>query len=129
MARRLKENNQVPDVLVSSPATRAASTAALLANGMNLDPARILFNEGIYEAGPARLLELVNGLDDHVDFIGLVGHNPGMTLLAENLSGETIGNIPTCGMVLLHIDVDSWRLVSAGTGELAFFDYPKNSHA
>jgi phosphohistidine phosphatase len=45
--------------------------------------------------------------------------------LANVLTGETLGNIPTAGTVKITFNVDSWEEVSPGSGTLEFFDYPK----
>ncbi len=60
------------------------------------------------------------------DFIALFGHNPGLTELVINLSNADIYNLPTCGMVLLDFPYDDWSMVTEGSGEKVFFDFPKN---
>jgi phosphohistidine phosphatase len=41
------------------------------------------------------------------------------------LSGESLVNVPTCGIVLISFDQPSWRTVKSGGGSLILFDYPK----
>ncbi len=125
MAERLVNRGFKIDLIVSSPAKRAKSTAKYFAEAYNID--QIQFEESIYEANTTVLLRVVNALDDAAEKVVLFGHNPGFTDFANELCDADIYNIPTAGMVLISFPFDSWQVVSKGTGELMFFDYPKNS--
>jgi len=125
MAERLVQRGFRFDLIVSSPAKRAKSTAKFFAEAYQVDD--IQYEESIYEANTTALLKVINGLDDSADTVIMFGHNPGFTDLANELSDADIYNIPTAGMVLMSFPFDSWKMVSRGTGELVFFDYPKNS--
>lgn len=125
MAERLINRGLKIGQIVSSPAKRAKSTAKYFADAYNID--HIQFEESIYEANTSALLKVVNGLDDDAENVVMFGHNPGFTDFANELCNADIYNIPTAGMVLISFPFDSWRMVSKGTGELIFFDYPKNS--
>ncbi|ARS38957.1 histidine phosphatase family protein [Sphingobacteriaceae bacterium GW460-11-11-14-LB5] len=125
MAERLVNRGFKIDLIVSSPAKRAKSTAKYFAEAYNID--QIQFEESIYEANTTALLQVVNALDDAAEKVVLFGHNPGFTDFANELCDADIYNIPTAGMVLISFPFDSWQMVSKGTGEMVFFDYPKNS--
>ncbi|MDQ1142289.1 SixA phosphatase family protein [Pedobacter agri] len=125
MAERLVQRGFKFDLIVSSPAKRAKSTANFFAEAYQVDDIR--YEESIYEANTTALLKVINGLDDSADTVIMFGHNPGFTDLANELSDADIYNIPTAGMVFMSFPFDSWKMVSRGTGELVFFDYPKNS--
>jgi len=125
MAERLVQRGFKFDLIVSSPAKRAKSTAKFFAEAFQVDD--IQYEESIYEANTTALLKVINGLDDSAETVIMFGHNPGFTDLANELSDADIYNIPTAGMVLMSFPFDSWKMVSRGTGELVFFDYPKNS--
>ena len=125
MAERLLNRGFKFDLMVSSPAKRAKTTAKLFAEAYQTD--HIQYEEAIYEANTNTLLSVVNGLDNASDTVIMFGHNPGFTDFANELSDANIYNIPTAGMVLISFPFDSWEMVSRGTGNLIFFDYPKNS--
>lgn len=125
MAERLVNRGFHFNLMVSSPAKRAKSTAKFFAEAYDVDD--IQYEESIYEANTTALLKVVNGLDDNADTVVMFGHNPGFTELANELSDADIYNIPTAGMVLMSFPFDSWKMVSKGTGDLVFFDYPKNT--
>ena len=125
MAERLINRGFKFDLMVSSPAKRAKSTAKYFAEAYQVD--EIQFEESIYESNSKTLLRVINGFDNAADTIVMFGHNPGFTDLANELSNADIYNIPTAGMVLISFPFNSWQMISKGTGELVFFDYPKNS--
>ncbi|MFW0718486.1 SixA phosphatase family protein [Pedobacter sp. N23S346] len=125
MAERLINKGFKFDLIVSSPAKRAKTTAKYFAEAYKTD--QIQFEEAIYEASSKTLLHIINGFKDEVDNVVMFGHNPGFTDLANELSDADLYNIPTAGMVLISFPFDSWAMVSKGTGEMVFFDYPKNS--
>lgn len=126
MAIRLLRKKLIPDLLVSSPALRAITTTKYFADTFGIPHSDILQVKEIYEASAATLLKIINGFDNNYQYVMLTGHNPGLTDLFVKLGGAYITNIPTCGMAMIGFPFDDWGLVSSGTGELLFFDYPKN---
>lgn len=114
-----------PDLIVSSPAKRAAKTAKVIAKEIGFPKKQIVYEGAIYEAGVPPLLSVIRKIDDSADQVMLFGHNPGLTMLAEYLIGVVVDNIPTCGIFCIDFDVDSWKEVGEGRGKEVFFDYPK----
>lgn len=126
MAQKIFKKGIIPDLLVSSPALRALTTAKYFASTLQIQSEKIQQESTIYEANVKSLLKVVNCLDDQADFVALFGHNPGLTDFANYLSGANIYNLPTCSMVMIAFACENWSEVSADTGEVVFFDYPKN---
>ena len=125
MAERLLSRGFKFDLMVSSPAKRALRTARYFAEAYQITEISTI--KAIYEANTSTLLSIVNNFDDGAEIVVLFGHNPGLTDLANQLCDGDIYNIPTSGIVLISFPFDSWEMVSRGTGDLIFFDYPKNS--
>jgi phosphohistidine phosphatase len=128
MAKRLKRKDLYPQILYSSPALRAISTARFFADELGIAQSEIIQDQEIYEALTDTLLHCINQLDDQADFVALFGHNPAITDLVNKFCGADIYNIPTCGIALMQFPFDSWNMLSVGTGELMLYDYPKNEH-
>jgi len=126
MAKRLFKKGVIPQQIVSSPAVRALTTARYFAKELGLEKSEIVKEPEIYEALTSTLMEVVNKLDNNTSFTALFGHNPGITSFVSNLCNTDLYNIPTCGVVLIEFPFDDWAMVSAGTGEMVFYDYPKN---
>ncbi|MDR6784924.1 phosphohistidine phosphatase [Pedobacter africanus] len=126
MAARLLQKDLVPQLVVSSPAVRAISTARHFVQAWKKSDEQIQEEASIYEANVRTLLKIVNSADNKFDYIAIFGHNPGFTDLANYLSDANIYNIPTCGTVLIEFPFEDWKLVSHQTGRLLEFDYPKS---
>jgi phosphohistidine phosphatase len=114
-----------PDIIITSPAKRALSTCRIVADALGFPPERITVDEHIYEAGARDLLRIVQSISDGYDSAMLVGHNPGLTLLAGELAPSDIDTIPTCGFLSMRLDVDRWGDVRENCGSVALFEYPK----
>lgn len=127
MARRLLKKNLIPGQLISSPAQRAITTCNYFADAFDIPRKAVIQKDEIYEASVATLLNVINTLDNRQTYIMLVGHNPGLTAVCNYLTGAGISNIPTCGMAMIEFPFDDWQLISYHTGDLLFFDYPKNN--
>ena len=128
MAKRLAKRELFPQQFISSPALRAITTAKYFAKELHINSADIIQEKDIYDALTNSLLEVVNNLDESSNFTALFGHNPGITELINYLSNQEISHLPTCGMALIKFPFDQWKMVSSGTGELVFFDFPKNDN-
>ncbi len=114
-----------PDLIVASPAKRAGKTAKIVAEKLGYDPKNIRWVEGIYEASVQSLLYLICSLPDEARRVMVVGHNPGLTHLADILGDMPIDNIPTAGAVGLVFDAKSWDEACRSKGHTLFFEYPK----
>lgn len=125
MGRELAERDFMPDQIITSPAKRAMSTAKRIAKAIEFPKDAIQTDERIYEASLATLMEIVNELDDAADHVALIGHNPGLTELGNHLTGDDIANLPTCSVLSISFDVDSWNEVWEDSGQVDFYDDPK----
>lgn len=107
MGEVIKNNNLPVDLILSSPARRASQTAQMVKAAGGL-PAEIQFEDGIYEASPLRLIQIVSDLDDRFDSVMLVGHNPGFEDLVRFLSGS-LHPMPTAALAVIDLEHRSWR--------------------
>jgi len=123
MGKHLKEKGLVPDLIMSSPALRAITTAEFIAKEIGYEKA-ITPNQYIYEAYVNTLQEVVSFIHDANDTVFLVGHNPGVSALAYMLS-ELKQSVPTCATVEIDFDCDSWMDVSRENSTLVSYDFPK----
>jgi phosphohistidine phosphatase len=129
MGERLARRECDADLVISSPAIRALATAEAIAEEIGYPPFDIAVDEGLYEADAFELLEVIQGLDDALDHVMCVSHNPGLTELANYLAPHHyIDNIPTCGIVELTFDTDTWARVGHVIPTQMHFDYPKKTH-
>lgn len=123
VGRYIREQKLKVDLLFSSPAVRARQTAALVKESAGLS-AELLYDERIYEADAARLLEVVTQAGESADALMLVGHNPGLEQLLKLLTGEE-RQMQTAALACVALDVETWGKVRAAAGRLEWLVRPK----
>jgi phosphohistidine phosphatase len=135
MGRRLVERGIEPDVIITSTAERARSTAALVAGQLGTPARRIIADERLYAASVDTMMRVIRSLDDRLAVAMLVGHNPEMTELATRFS-KSAEAMPTAAIAVFTFDAASWADVRTTTsaGRVAAapvgvtFDAPDRSH-
>ncbi|MDX2128699.1 MAG: histidine phosphatase family protein [Chloroherpetonaceae bacterium] len=125
MGSLLKEKGIKFSSFISSPATRAIMTAKLIADAVGYAVDDIITDIQIYDAPTNKLLSIVQSFPDQFETIALFGHNPAMTELPELLTGKSLENVPTCGVVGIRFPALTWQTVKEKSGELFLFEYPK----
>ena len=124
MGQLLYEEDLVPDVILSSTARRARDTADLVAEASGFAGELVLL-ESLYHAGPDDYLAALETLPDEVELVMVVGHNPGMEILLEDLTGES-ERMPTAALALVHLPVKHWSdLTEEINGTLRGFWTPR----
>jgi phosphohistidine phosphatase len=125
MGRRIAERGERPGLLVSSSATRALTTARLMAETMGVEVSAIREEPRLYLADVSDMLEVLHELSDTVEVVCLFAHNPGMTDAAVKLGGFATANLPTCGVFCIDFDTDAWSTLGQVETSRVFFDAPK----
>ncbi|MEQ8207742.1 MAG: histidine phosphatase family protein [Woeseia sp.] len=125
MAKRILEAGIRPSLIISSPAVRAWSTAKVVARELKYPLEFLQREHDLYLASKNRLLEVIAKQDEGFNNMMLVGHNPGLTDLANYLIPDLTGNLPTCAVVSVNIDIEHWDLRAECSKELLLYDYPK----
>jgi len=123
MGAKLHDKKVVPDTILSSPAVRAKTTAEIIAKKIGFEK-EIVFKKDIYEASATTLHKILTKIADKNNIVFLFGHNPSLNELAENYI-HLNENIPTCAVVEIEFDCNSWADISAENARLVSFDYPK----
>ena len=125
MGRLLAAYGFQPDIVLSSPAVRAKTTAQAVLANLPSRPAIQIENE-IYEGGPGSVVGLIQGLPDSHESVMVFGHNPTTEHIASYLLQMRGGIVvPTCGMVCIEMTVNRWSQVSPLFSNLKWFLIPK----
>ncbi|ARU48893.1 SixA phosphatase family protein [Sulfurospirillum diekertiae] len=125
MGKRLKLFDVKPDIIYTSPAKRAEKTAKELVKEMNYDKKKIKLIDTLFESSYEQYMELIHATDDHYSSIFIIAHNPTITEVGERLSGAILSNIPTCAIVCISFEMESFKEITEESGHILFFDYPK----
>lgn len=102
----LRDMDAVPDLVVSSTATRARSTAELarLSGGW---PSRLVLEDDLYGAGVHDTLAVAARHGGTAKSLMLVGHQPTWSMTVRHLTGEHV-DVRTATVVIMDIPIDLW---------------------
>jgi len=114
-----------PQRVISSPARRAMSTAKRICTALGFSSTSIDIEERLYFRGPGAMMDIITEQPSDVDAIMLIGHNPDLTDLHNQLNPVETDNLPTCAIVTLHFECESWEHVTQKKGCMVNYDYPK----
>lgn len=125
MGRRLRKMGEIPDLMISSPAKRAFSTAKRFAGELKYPGKKIQKNKELYMGSTSSFSDVISNVKNKYKSVMLFGHNPGVTEFANERGGANIDNIPTSGVVRIDFDVKDWGEINDVKGKMIFFEYPK----
>ncbi len=127
MAQLLVGEGVQPDLLVSSPAKRAWTTAIFFATALGLSEEDIRRELDIYEADPPDIFQIIAKLPDAASTVFLFGHNPTFTDVANRFAEKHIENVPTCGIIRIESDADSWAAFDEDNAVVRKQYFPKET--
>lgn len=113
MGDLLKAESLTPDLIISSTAKRAATTAELVAISCEYEH-EIQYEDEFYHADPETYIETLQSLKTDPNCVMVVGHNPGMEMLVEELTGER-ESFTTANIAHVQLPIDSWQALNDGT--------------
>ena len=106
----LRAQRLVPDLMVTSDAVRAETTARAVAGAADY-LGKIVLSPELYHASPTAIVDVIRALPGTARLVLLVGHNPGMADLVRRLTNESI-DLPTATLVHLDLAVNDWNDVT-----------------
>lgn len=120
MAERLAASGFRPDAILASTALRAATTAGFFGDefGLDVEP-----QERLYGAPGSLLLHAA--VERGAERVIVVAHDPGMTVLASQLSDGGIGHMTTCAVARFDWDEQDWDVAGALDPLRWTFDTPR----
>lgn len=110
MGQLLRDEGLVPDIILSSTATRARETteAVVDTSGFN---GELQFSSAFYLATADVWIEAIVRLSEEYKRVMIVGHNPGLEILVEQLTGCE-ESFPTATLAYIQLEVDHWTELS-----------------
>lgn len=124
MGRYMRENNIAPDVVISSPATRANETAELVIEAAGTET-KLRFDKKIYEATWLDLLRVIANIEDEVETVLLIGHNPGFEETVFRLTDKRV-TMPTAALVKITLNIERWNETVELCGKFEWIVKPKD---
>jgi phosphohistidine phosphatase len=117
MGEALKEKELLPQKVLASTAVRVSETLAEFVKSSGCSAA-IEYLGALYLAEPETYLTALRGLPDDVERVMVVGHNPGLEGLLQQLTGR-IEPIETATVAYISLPIATWaELAIDNEGEL-----------
>ena len=134
----MKQQQWIPDWVITSPALRARNSAArccrefATAGGVKeREMMAVHYRQKLYEASSDNLLSQLQRVPESAKRVLVVGHNPGLESLVRALSDLPV-SLPKHGKLfptaaLAHFVINSrWKKIKTGKGCLQSLHYPKD---
>ena len=123
MGRMLGLSGQVPELVITSTATRAIETL-----GLSKEEGKwacdVLEDKCLYYETHMEIFELVKKLPDKYSSVMLVGHEPKCSSLAKFLIGGGELIFKTATMARIDLEIEKWSMILPGSGELRWMQNP-----
>ena len=113
----LKSKKSIPNLVLTSSALRAYSTATLAIKSGNWN-SELIIEPKIYGGSPAILVNLINNQNDKYKNICLVGHEPNLSNFIAHSINKSYINFSEASMVKINFKVNKWVDIVFGFGNL-----------
>ncbi len=133
MARFMRNQGLLPDLVLCSDAVRTQETLRLVMAEWGEDAPKAVLNAALYHAEAPGIIKVLGKVDATVQHCLVIGHNPGMHALALALAdtgepqalSDVSARFPTAALAVFDLKIESWSKVRPATGRLRLFVTPK----
>jgi phosphohistidine phosphatase len=108
IAEYMTESKPVIDQIIASPAERAYATALIIADKLGIPASKVLTHEKLFTGDEMDAIDLIEELDDSINSVMIVGHNPAITMVANRFASPKLESLPTTGIVSVHLETEKW---------------------
>lgn len=129
MGTRMRDLLAAPEFVICSDAKRTLETAHLLLPAMKLPLSLLHPDSRIYLASASTLLSCIEETPNDINHVMLIGHNPGLETLCDELAPDSVPAMVTCAVSCFELETDDWNLTGSCKAKLKFHDYPKSQAA
>jgi len=119
ISQHLRKENISVDLVLSSPAIRAISTAIIFCVNIKYAVDAIQIRKNLYDTSVKQYLQCISEASA-VSSLLLVGHNETISEVAQKLSTERILGMKTCAVIALQFDIESWEEIGHTKGKMLF---------
>ncbi|MBT8191505.1 MAG: histidine phosphatase family protein [Saprospiraceae bacterium] len=125
MAGHLHSLKIIPDTLITSPALRTRMTAGYFAETFDIETAQVDIRQDLYFGSEFDWLHIINTLDETIRCPAFFSHNPTITHFTNQFARNYIDNVPTCGVIHLQSEADTWEALHFDNTRMLNYYFPK----
>ena len=108
LARKLVKKDIEFDLILTSPAIRAITTAQIISNRLDHKQRFLEVDKKLYQADCTTLLTIASKLHKKIKSVMLVGHNPALEDFAAYMTGESV-SMQTCSLIEFTFELKDWK--------------------
>ena len=108
------KNEIRPDIIISSDANRAKTTAEIYATKINISKDEIILNNFLYDFSGENLIQVVKNCKNAINVLMIFGHNNAITNFVNRYGNVMIDNVPTCGLTIIEFNIEKWSELNKG---------------
>ncbi len=114
VSNALKKNNFNFDLVLSSTANRAKTTAQVFTKNLNISNTIFKLETKLYDFSGNDLINVIKSCDNSINTLLIFGHNYAITAFVNSYGSVFIDNVPTCGVVMLSFNIENWNGLKKG---------------
>ena len=126
MGKRLFNFYGKPELIISSGAVRALTTAKFFANTCEYPIENIQINDHLYLASSRKIVEIIQSIDNQFSNVWLFSHNPAISETIFELSDRDV-ELKTCCIVVIEKDTKKWSKIQKGNCHIVNHMTPKDN--
>jgi phosphohistidine phosphatase len=118
VSNEFKEQCFKVDKIFSSPANRALTTCKIFLKNLEIPDNSLTISPKLYDFSGENVVAFIKTIDEQLSNVMIFGHNYAFTSVSNRFGSVFIDNLPTCGLVWIQFDIDSWKDVEKGKTKL-----------
>tara|TARA_B100000902_G_C27217129_1_gene867638 strand:- start:352 stop:846 length:495 start_codon:yes stop_codon:yes gene_type:complete len=125
MSEKLSLKISSVDLLLSSSSRRTVLTSKFFIDKIKIN--NVKYSDDLYHSDHSKIIDKIQKVDNKVNSLMLIGHNPGLTYLVNHFSNIQLYNLSTAGIVVLDLLIDSWKeIVTIKNQDVYWMKFPKD---
>ena len=121
VSKSFKNQGIKVDLVVSSDAIRAKTTAEIFISNLSIDERIVQLNHDLYDFSGMDLIRVIKSCDNNINTLMVFGHNHAITAFVNTYGDKYIDNVPTSGLVAIKFDIDQWKELKPGKTLITIF--------
>ncbi|MEP5341112.1 MAG: histidine phosphatase family protein [Algibacter sp.] len=114
IASHLESKKVTADLVIISDAIRTKLTSEIILSKLKINKENVFFNHDLYDFSGSNLTQVIKDCDHKVKTLMIFGHNHAITAFVNTYGDAFIENVPTCGVVIIEFNIDSWENLNQG---------------
>jgi len=118
VSNEFKHHSFHPDMIFSSHANRALTTCKIFMKNLQIPDNLLNISSKLYDFSGENVIDFIKSIDKQLNNVIIFGHNYAFTSVANRFGSLFIDNLPTCGLVWIQFNIDTWENIENGTTKL-----------